>query len=94
MLWFVSASLVSLLIGLFWVNLLQPGAGFEVTDEHAAMMSDKEKVSETAKTAPITAKFDSTAVDSLGGDSISKSITEIKNVSCYPTRQSPSTVTL
>ncbi|MEY3442212.1 MAG: putative proton glutamate symport protein GltP [Bacteroidota bacterium] len=73
MLWFVSASLVSLLIGLFWVNLLQPGAGFEVTDEHAAMMSEAEKV--PAKPAPVTAKLDSSAVDSLSGDSVSKSLT-------------------
>jgi Na+/H+-dicarboxylate symporter len=28
MLWFITASLVSLLIGLFWVNLLEPGVGF------------------------------------------------------------------
>lgn len=28
LLWFVTASLVSLLIGMFWVNLLQPGVGF------------------------------------------------------------------
>lgn len=28
MLWFITASLVSLLIGLFWVNLLKPGVGF------------------------------------------------------------------
>lgn len=30
MLWFITASLVSLLIGLFWVNVMQPGAGFNV----------------------------------------------------------------
>ena len=29
MLWFVTASLFSLLIGLFWVNLMEPGVGFE-----------------------------------------------------------------
>jgi len=28
LLWFVSASLISLLIGLFWVNVLKPGVGF------------------------------------------------------------------
>jgi Na+/H+-dicarboxylate symporter len=28
MLWFITASVVSLLIGLFWVNLLEPGVGF------------------------------------------------------------------
>jgi Na+/H+-dicarboxylate symporter len=28
LLWFVTASLVSLLIGMFWVNLLHPGTGF------------------------------------------------------------------
>jgi Na+/H+-dicarboxylate symporter len=29
MLWFITASLLSLLIGLFWVNLMKPGMGFE-----------------------------------------------------------------
>ena len=29
MLWFITASLFSLLIGLFWVNLMEPGVGFE-----------------------------------------------------------------
>lgn len=29
MLWFITASLLSLLIGLFWVNLMKPGVGFE-----------------------------------------------------------------
>jgi Na+/H+-dicarboxylate symporter len=29
MLWFVTASLFSLLIGLFWVNIMEPGVGFE-----------------------------------------------------------------
>jgi len=28
MLWFITASLISLLIGMFWVNLLHPGTGF------------------------------------------------------------------
>jgi Na+/H+-dicarboxylate symporter len=28
MLWFVTASLISLLIGMFWVNVLHPGSGF------------------------------------------------------------------
>jgi Na+/H+-dicarboxylate symporter len=32
MLWFISASLISLLLGLFWVNLLEPGLGFEITE--------------------------------------------------------------
>ena len=30
--WFFSASLVSLLIGMFWVNLLQPGVGLNLSD--------------------------------------------------------------
>lgn len=29
MLWFITASLFSLLIGLFWVNIMEPGVGFE-----------------------------------------------------------------
>src|SRR5690349_5653705 len=38
MLWFISASLISLLIGLFWVNLMKPGLGFSLasTDTSAA----------------------------------------------------------
>lgn len=28
LLWFITASLISLLIGMFWVNVLQPGVGF------------------------------------------------------------------
>lgn len=38
MLWFISASLISLLIGLFWVNLMKPGSGFRdvATDVTAA----------------------------------------------------------
>ena len=38
LLWFVSASLISLLIGLFWVNVLKPGVGFapDATDLSAA----------------------------------------------------------
>lgn len=28
LLWFITASLISLLIGMFWVNMLQPGVGF------------------------------------------------------------------
>ena len=30
--WFFSASLISLLIGMFWVNLLQPGVGLQLAD--------------------------------------------------------------
>jgi Na+/H+-dicarboxylate symporter len=30
--WFFSASLISLLIGMFWVNLLQPGVGLNLSD--------------------------------------------------------------
>src|SRR4249919_2362162 len=37
MLWFITASLISLLIGLFWVNLTQPGVGFGIPkDTHGA----------------------------------------------------------
>jgi Na+/H+-dicarboxylate symporter len=36
MLWFISASVISLLIGLFWVNLMEPGAGFTVTGDTSA----------------------------------------------------------
>lgn len=40
MLWFITASLVSLLIGLFWVNLLKPGIGFTVGKEDTAAAAD------------------------------------------------------
>ena len=36
MAWFVSASIVSLLLGLFMVNLLQPGVGIVIADQAAA----------------------------------------------------------
>jgi Na+/H+-dicarboxylate symporter len=46
MLWFITASLISLLIGLFWVNTMKPGAGFSVVaDADAAKeVMDKTKV--------------------------------------------------
>jgi Na+/H+-dicarboxylate symporter len=40
MLWFVTASLFSLLIGLFWVNLMEPGVGFERTAGDAGGAAD------------------------------------------------------
>lgn len=40
MLWFVTASLFSLLIGLFWVNLMEPGVGFERTAGDASGAAD------------------------------------------------------
>ena len=48
MLWFITASLASLLIGMFWVNTIQPGAGFQlVSDTSAAadVISKKEAFS-------------------------------------------------
>lgn len=45
--WFFTASFVSLLIGLFWVNILQPGVGLNLTDVDLATASevtDKTKV--------------------------------------------------
>src|SRR6187399_1145115 len=30
--WFFSASFISLLIGMFWVNMLQPGTGLQLND--------------------------------------------------------------
>lgn len=42
--WFFTASLISLLIGMFWVNLLQPGAGLQLSDidaSTAAEVTDK-----------------------------------------------------
>ncbi len=45
--WFFTASFVSLLIGLFWVNILQPGVGLNLTDvdvTSAAEVTDKTKV--------------------------------------------------
>ena len=40
MLWFITASLISLLIGLFWVNLLKPGVGFTIGNEDTAAAAD------------------------------------------------------
>lgn len=40
MLWFITASLFSLLIGLFWVNLMEPGVGFERTAGDASGAAD------------------------------------------------------
>ena len=45
--WFFTASFVSLLIGLFWVNILQPGVGLNLSDVDvatAAEVTDKTKV--------------------------------------------------
>jgi Na+/H+-dicarboxylate symporter len=45
--WFFTASFVSLLIGLFWVNVLQPGVGLNLSDVDVASASevtDKTKV--------------------------------------------------
>ncbi|WP_298138222.1 cation:dicarboxylase symporter family transporter [Flavobacterium sp.] len=44
--WFFTASFISLLIGLFWVNVLQPGVGLNLTDidvSTAAEVTDKTK---------------------------------------------------
>jgi Na+/H+-dicarboxylate symporter len=38
--WFFSASLVSLLIGMFWVNFLQPGVGLNLSDIDVSTVSD------------------------------------------------------
>src|SRR3982750_785897 len=40
MLWFISASLVSLLIGMLLVNLLKPGVGFNLSNANAASVKD------------------------------------------------------
>jgi Na+/H+-dicarboxylate symporter len=40
LLWFVTASLVSLLIGMFWVNVLHPGTGFTPGTGDAAAAKD------------------------------------------------------
>src|SRR6187402_153200 len=45
--WFFTASFISLLIGLFWVNVLQPGVGLNLSDvdvSTAAEVTDKTKV--------------------------------------------------
>ncbi|WP_298304001.1 cation:dicarboxylase symporter family transporter [Flavobacterium sp.] len=44
--WFFTASFISLLIGLFWVNILEPGVGLNLTDvdvSTAAEVTDKTK---------------------------------------------------
>jgi Na+/H+-dicarboxylate symporter len=38
--WFFSASLISLLIGMFWVNLLEPGVGLHLTDVDLSSASE------------------------------------------------------
>jgi Na+/H+-dicarboxylate symporter len=38
--WFFSASFVSLLIGMFWVNVLQPGIGINLKDVDASKATD------------------------------------------------------
>ena len=38
--WFFTASFVSLLIGMFWVNLLQPGVGLNLSDIDVSTASD------------------------------------------------------
>ena len=45
LLWFITASLVSLLIGMFWVNVLQPGVGFSAGDTD--LSSAKEVIGKT-----------------------------------------------
>lgn len=38
--WFFSASFISLLIGMFWVNVLQPGTGLNLTDIDVSAATD------------------------------------------------------
>lgn len=40
LLWFISASLVSLLLGMFLVNVSQPGVGFNLSNANAASVKD------------------------------------------------------
>jgi Na+/H+-dicarboxylate symporter len=40
MAWFFSASFISLLIGMFWVNVLQPGIGLNLTDVDLASAAE------------------------------------------------------
>jgi Na+/H+-dicarboxylate symporter len=40
LLWFLTASLLSLLLGMFWVNLLKPGAGFSIAGGDANAAQD------------------------------------------------------
>ncbi len=40
LLWFFSASLISLLIGMFWVNILQPGVGLNLSDVDLSTASE------------------------------------------------------
>lgn len=40
MVWFFSASFVSLLIGMFWVNILQPGVGLQLNNIDVATVSE------------------------------------------------------
>lgn len=45
LLWFVTASLISLLIGLFWVNVLKPGVGF--TPDTSDLSAAKDVIGKT-----------------------------------------------
>ncbi len=38
--WFFSASFISLLIGMFWVNILEPGVGLNLSDVDLASASE------------------------------------------------------
>ncbi|WP_136668079.1 dicarboxylate/amino acid:cation symporter [Flavobacterium sp. H122] len=38
--WFLTASLISLLIGMFWVNILQPGTGLNLSDVDVSAASE------------------------------------------------------
>jgi Na+/H+-dicarboxylate symporter len=38
--WFFSASFISLLIGMFWVNVLQPGVGLNLSDVDASSVAE------------------------------------------------------
>ena len=38
--WFFTASFISLLIGMFWVNILHPGTGLQLTDVDASTVSE------------------------------------------------------
>ena len=40
LIWFFTASFISLLIGLFWVNILQPGAGLNLSDVDLATATE------------------------------------------------------
>jgi Na+/H+-dicarboxylate symporter len=70
MLWFVSASLVSLLIGLFWVNLMKPGVGFTHQADAAAASEVLSKTKSLTLTDFVSHVFPRSIVEAMATNEI------------------------